>query len=318
MIYKNLSAWITDSQGNQLKELQQKDVDDQTAECWIPSEEGANFQIMWQAVRNFEPRLGLRCSVRLDGRGITSRWIPPEKIARGIPGKKEGMTVGPGSKRLFVFSRQSITDSIQIVPNVPLDRDELASPNGSVNTNLGVIRVTLDWVRTTKITRVHRYMKPEEPGLLHERAAKKGHCTTAALGDVVPSPRPKSNKSFQKVDAGLPPVVFVFRYGPRDWLMAKDIIPNEPAQPSPSRKRDASESKPVRPSKKLKREPSPAPTTIASRSQSGTFDPSDVIDIDDLESDPDSDVVVPNDSERSGFSIKLEETKRMKSEATLT
>ncbi|KAG9105261.1 hypothetical protein FRC07_009444 [Ceratobasidium sp. 392] len=308
MIYKNLSAWITDSQGNQLEEFQQKDVDDQTAECWIPSEEGANFQIMWQPIRNFEPQLGLRCSVDLDGRAITSRCISPKDIARGIPGKKDGMTVGPGLRRLFMFSRQDITD-----------RDDLASPNGSGNTNLGTIKVTLDWVRTIKSLHVHKYSKPQEPGLLHERAAKKGHCTTAALGDLIPGVHPgKSVRSFKKVDAGLPPVVFMFRYGPRDWLMAKDIIPNEHVQAGPSRKHDASESKPVRPSKKLKREPSPAPTTIASRSQSGTFDPSDVIDIDDLESDPDSDVVVLNDSERSGTSIKLEATKRIKSEATLT
>ncbi|KAG8705842.1 hypothetical protein FRC08_001415 [Ceratobasidium sp. 394] len=291
MIHKNLSAWITDSHGTQLEEYQKRDVDDETTECWIPSDEGANFQIMWQPTRDFEPKLWLRCSIRLDGRVVSSGCIAAQEIARGVPGKRDGMSVASGLKRLFMFSRQKLTD-----------QDELASPDGTGTTNLGTIQITLSWVRVTKQKRPIRYMKPEEPGLLHERAAKKGHCTTAALGELFLT-RPKTGAKRVKVDAGLPHAVFLFRYGPREWLKAKEIIPSEHPQPSTSSKRNDAETKSERPGKKLKREPSPAPTTL--KSCVDTFDPSEVIDIDDLESDLDSDVVVLNDRETSKAPIKL-------------
>ncbi|KAG8763145.1 hypothetical protein FRC12_008682 [Ceratobasidium sp. 428] len=308
MIHKNLSAWITDSHGTQLEEFQKRDVDDQTTECWIPSEEGANFQIMWQPTMNFEPRQELRCSILLDGRAVSAGCLSASRIARGRPGKKDGMTVALGLRRLFVFGRQEITD-----------QDELASPENSRKEDLGTIQITLTWVRVTRGKRARRYLTPEEPGLLHERAAKKGHHTTAALGDLIPTPRPKSSKARVKVDSGLPPAVFVFRYGPREWLMAKEIIPNGFSQSIPRRKRNGSESKLIRPTKKCKREPSPAPATIASRSNNNSFESSEIIDIDDLESDPDSDIIVLSDpSTSSQAPAKLKsETKRMKSEVTL-
>ncbi|KAG8745872.1 hypothetical protein FRC10_006899 [Ceratobasidium sp. 414] len=326
MIHKNLSAWITDSHGTQLDEYQQRDVDDETVEyvtsaatmepdlltpgfvhrCWIPSDEGANFKIIWQPTRNFEPGLGLRCSIRLDGRVVSSSCLSASAIARGVPGKKDGMTVASGLRRPFVFSRQKLTD-----------QDELASPDGTGMTNLGTIRVTLAWVRITKKVRPKRFFDPGEPGLLHERAAKKGHCTTAALGDpILTHPRGGTNRV--KVDAGLPQIVFLFKYGPREWLKAKEIIPSEHPQPNIDLKHNGTEPKPERQGKKFKPEPSPVPTALASKSCVGTFDPSEVIDIDDLMSDPDPDFVVLNDLEPSKAPIKLEDkTERIKSEVTL-
>ncbi|KAG8763103.1 hypothetical protein FRC12_008714 [Ceratobasidium sp. 428] len=307
MIHKNLSAWITDSHGTQLEEFRKRDVDNQTTECWIPSEEGANFRIMWQPTMNFEPRLALRCSIRLDGRVVSPGCLSAHDISRGIPGKKDGMTVAPGLKRLYVFSHQETTD-----------QDELALPENSRKADLATIQITLTWVRVTRSRHAHRYVEPEEPGILHERAAKKGHRTTAALGGLILS-RLGSGKSSVKVDSGLPPAVFLFRYGSREWLMAKEIIPNGLSQSISRRKRSGSESKPIRPTKKCKRESSLAQTTIASQSNKDSFGSLEIIDIDDLESDLDSDIIALSDSSTSSEApAKLRsEAKRMKSEATL-
>ncbi|QRV92509.1 hypothetical protein RhiJN_20527 [Ceratobasidium sp. AG-Ba] len=275
MLNGNLSVWITDAQGNQLVEYQTRETDDESMECWIPSEEGKNFKIMWQPVRNFEPNLGLRCSIRLDGRGVSAGVISARDITRGIPGVKDGMSVSHNTRRLFVFSRQELTD-----------QDDLAPPNGARSTQLGTIRVELNWVRYTGIDRPFRYHKPEEPGLLHERA-KKGHSTTAALGAPVVTQR-KSGRKTLKVDAGLPRAVFIFRYGPKDWLKAKEIIPREPV-----RERQSVDIKAERPRKRVKRELSP--DTSISQGNIRLFDASEVIDIDDLPSEADSDVVVLND-----------------------
>ncbi|KAG8745871.1 hypothetical protein FRC10_006898 [Ceratobasidium sp. 414] len=303
MIHKNLSAWIADSHGAQLEEYQMKNVDGKTVEyvaslplftfltcrnlhrCWIPSDEGANFRIMWRPIESPQPKLALRCDVRLDGRDISGGVLSAKSITQGAPGVKDGMRIAPSVKRLLVFGCRDLTD-----------RDELASPNDP-GQDLGTIQVRLTWVRCTKTGRIHEYFEPKEPGLIHERAAKKGHSTAATLGDPI-FLNPKSPVYAIKTHAVSSPVVFTFRYGSKEWLKAKNIIPHESPEPIANQRCSTPVPKSEEPSKKRKREPSPTPTATSSRPPQKlvrAFDPSEVIDIDDSESDADSDVVVLND-----------------------
>lgn len=126
MLQGNLSAWITDSTGNPLEEYKITNTEPGVAECvhslllaydqilfyyrcWIPSTEGSNFRIKWQSTGDFEPDLGLRCAIKLDGRRVSSGSLSPSQVARGLQGDKDGMSVSLGMRRLFVFSSRNIT-----------------------------------------------------------------------------------------------------------------------------------------------------------------------------------------------------------------
>jgi hypothetical protein len=78
-------------------------------------------------------------------------------------------------------------------------------------------------------------------------------------------------------------------------LKAKDIIPNGSPEPELTQPHDERRTKAKGSSKKRKRESSPAPATGSSQKYARAYDPSEVIDIDDLESDNDSDFVILND-----------------------
>ncbi|KAF8606830.1 hypothetical protein BDV93DRAFT_520452 [Ceratobasidium sp. AG-I] len=280
MLQGNLSAWITDSTGNPLEEYKTNTTEPDTVECWIPSTEGSNFRIRWQSTQDFEPDLGLRCAIKLDGRRVSSGSLSPSQVARGIWGDKDGMSVPSGMRRLFVFCGRNLTD-----------QDDLASPDDPRRADFGTIQVALQWVYYTNITLRHKPGKPKEAGLVHERAVKKGHRSAVDLTDPVPSRR-KSGTTRYKLDASLPLARFTFRYGPEEWLRAKGIID----APLKGKKRLDHESA------KQKRKSSPNPflddlepsgSSVTKRLRA--YDPADVIDIDDLESDGDSDVVVLSD-----------------------
>ncbi|KAG8705841.1 hypothetical protein FRC08_001414 [Ceratobasidium sp. 394] len=283
MIHQNLSVCITDSHGTQLEEYKTNDVDDKTVECWIPSDEGANFRIIWKPAIDPRPNLSLRCDIRLDGRTVSAEILSAAMIMLGIPGETDGAHIASSVKRLFVFGRRNLTD-----------QDELASPNDP-GKDLGTIQVRLTWVHWTSTDRIYEYIAPKEPGLVHERAAKKGHSATATLADPI-HVNPEPLKYAVRTDTVSPPVVFTFRYGPKDWLKAKNIMPHESPEPTViGSGRDTPVIKTEEPSRKRKREPSSTPTVVSSQVPQKllrTFDPSEVIDIDDSESDTGSDVVV--------------------------
>jgi hypothetical protein len=83
---------------------------------------------------------------------------------------------------------------------------------------MGTIQITLSWTKYGKKRRRYEpYRNPEEPGFVHERAVKKGHLGSATLGSAV---RKNHHSGYvrDREDAGLPKVVFLFRYGPRGML----------------------------------------------------------------------------------------------------
>lgn len=101
-----------------------------------------------------------------------------------------------------------------------LDNGELASPDAQIS-DLGTIRVSLVWTSCLTLPRGKKrtYVTPQEPGFIHERAAKKGHASAVGLGEVVSRQRKlKRTRNIKLVDAGLAPMVFIFRYAPRGKL----------------------------------------------------------------------------------------------------
>ncbi|KAH7337001.1 hypothetical protein B0J17DRAFT_665790 [Rhizoctonia solani] len=299
MIYNDLLVSITNSQGEPLEEFKQAETGENSVECWIPSNEGSGFQIHWQPIRNFKPGLGLHCTIKFDGKGVSSGRLKSSDISRGLPGIKTGMTVAEGLKRHYVFGRHNTTD-----------REDLALPDDPGRELLATVQVTLFWVKYGKKQRRHKpYPTPEEPRFVHERAVKKGHLGVVTLGAPVRTSH-SGGCIREKEDAGFPKVIFLFRYGPRDWLEAKDIIITE-------RHLVTKDSKP-KPTARIAKKERETTTTQSipdtlrsqashtSREQGG--EQSDVIDIDDLESDNGSDVVVLNDPVTSKGSTSVIKT----------
>ncbi|QRV77688.1 hypothetical protein RhiJN_05703 [Ceratobasidium sp. AG-Ba] len=293
MLHQSLSVWLTDQNGLKLEEYGPRIVDD-AAECWIPSDEGSRFRIKWTPSGDTQHKLGLRCDVRLDGTDITSRVLSAKNIAAGLPGEKDGMSVAPGVKRPLVFGCRPL-----------MDQDELASPHPPVSEELATIRVKLTWVRCTQTKRLHKYYELKLRGF-PKRDTKKEHTITAMLGDPIPSVRISPMRAIKTHDLSSP-VVFVFRYGPRDWLKAQGIIPNElvfeGADPTPNELQSSCDEKKA----EQKREPN-SPLTIKSlhpSEKSSLADPSDVIDIDDLESDSDSDIVILGEPTKKAVNLVL-------------
>ncbi|KAG8742130.1 hypothetical protein FRC10_002000 [Ceratobasidium sp. 414] len=149
--------------------------------------------------------------------------------------------------RLFSFGRRTLTD-----------REDIAPSTGGLQEELNSIRLTITRGRVTQLGPKKDFTVPKENKTIHEKVAKKGHEGSVGLGDTVKiNYQPMVAVGFEPV-RGVKPVVFIFRYGPEEWLQARGIIPCE----NPT---------------SLKRERDPTP---------------DLIDIDDLESDDDDGVTI--------------------------
>ncbi|QRV92508.1 hypothetical protein RhiJN_20526 [Ceratobasidium sp. AG-Ba] len=259
-----------------------------------PPNEGSRFRIKWAPSGDIQDKLGLRCDVRLDGTDITSRVLSAKNIAAGLPGEKDGMSVAPGVKRPLVFGRRPM-----------MNQDELASPHPPVSEELATIRVKLTWVRCTQTKRLHKYYELKSRGF-HKHDTKKEHTITAMLGDPIPSARISPMRAIKTHDLSSP-VVFVFRYGPKDWLKAQGIIPNKLVFEGVEPIRNKLDSSYDEKKAEQKHEPN-SPRTIKSLrpdEKPSLADPSDVIDVDDLESDSDSDIVVLGEPTKKAVDLVL-------------
>ncbi|KAG8696533.1 hypothetical protein FRC09_008407 [Ceratobasidium sp. 395] len=135
------------------------------------------------------------------------------------------------------------------------DREDVA-PSGPPRDDLNTIRLIFRWGRAGKRVTKTNFVRFRENGPIHEKAAKKGHAGSAGLGSSTSIDYKPQTTTFEPT-TGLESVTFTFRYAPEDWLQARGIIsPENPSQ---------------------KRENSTTP---------------DVIDIDDLESEDDHDVMI--------------------------
>ncbi|CAE6532657.1 unnamed protein product [Rhizoctonia solani] len=241
--HMGISIWIADSEGNELPGYNVKLVKDNEIECWIPSTEGSNFKIMWK-ILNPMSEFDLAVQPYLDGTGLVGRiW---RKTGR-FPGRVyelDSQQTGPSTVRLYKFGKRVLTDS-----------EDASRPSDTQLHYLNTIMAKFTWGLIGAVQQVLTYEVPQEATPFNEKSVKKGHSGSAELGRTETRAQLPNQKGVFHSSTAIEPAVFVFRYAPRDWLKARDIIPCSP-QANPQ----------IRP----KRERS--------------FD-SDVIDIDDLPSD---------------------------------
>lgn len=277
MIFKKLSAWITDDEGEALPEYQTREIDENTIECWIPSTEGANFWIRWKPERDPQRGHDLRCRPHLDGISCSGTYITARRIARKENGTLKGHVCGKLMVQPYCFGKRKLTDNENIAP---LSRE--------IQKDLNTIQAKLQWGHVGSDCSP-AYKKIPESRPLHEKMAKKGHSGSAGLDKPKLDPGLATGWSFFEPTPSLQPITFVFRYAPQDWLQAREIIPSSQQSGSSS---------------------SPEPNSTRKRARSAT---PEVIDIDDLETDDDEIVIVkhmvpaPTASNKKPRKVKDEE-----------
>ncbi|KDN34303.1 hypothetical protein RSAG8_12597, partial [Rhizoctonia solani AG-8 WAC10335] len=243
-----LSAWVTDSNGNQLSEYQVQETADDTIQCWIPSTQGTNFEIHYHVRHNPHPKSDLCFVPFLDGVQM-SGFAPSNAYLSEQPiGKLYRHRIGNASARLYEFGTRMFTD-----------RDDVAKPDQTVLKSLNTIKLVFEWGHRGNISEIwDGFHDHREIGPIHEKAAKKGHSGAAKLGKTI-NLTTSSTVHFA-THKHIKPVTFIFCYAPEDWLRARDIVPRSP-EPEPQEARGTQ-----------KRERSATPS---------------VVDIDELETDDD-------------------------------
>ncbi|CAE6436451.1 unnamed protein product [Rhizoctonia solani] len=208
-----LSAWITDSNDNELPEYQVQETSDDTVQCWIPSTDGNNFKIQWEILENPHPKLDLCTTTYLDGVRMTGKvWGK-----RTSTGEHDKQSTGNSTARLYEFGQRALTDD-----------DNYSKPDQSLLKSLNTIRLTFEWGRQGKSQPRTTFYTPQELEAIHEKAAKKGHSGAAKLGKIVVSDSTSANSIEFTYSKVITPITFVFCYAPENWLCARDIIPHSP------------------------------------------------------------------------------------------
>ncbi|QRV76796.1 hypothetical protein RhiJN_04811 [Ceratobasidium sp. AG-Ba] len=217
MIFQGLSVWIQTPDEDQLPEYQTNVLGEHTIECWIPSTDGSNFEIAFQPSERPTHELDLHCRPCLDGIKYSGRVLPSEDIARDMYNTIEGQAIDTSTVRLFTFGERLLTD-----------REDIASSKKRPRKDLNTIRVTLEWGLAGNERLQRQFKHSRENGPIHKKAAKNGHAGSVGLGKLVEIDYTPTSTSFKPSQTK--PVVFIFRYGPKDWLLARGIIASEKSQ----------------------------------------------------------------------------------------
>ncbi|CAE6381432.1 unnamed protein product [Rhizoctonia solani] len=209
-----LRVCITDTSGSPLPEYQAVQTKDDTIECWVPSIEGANFQIHWEVLDRTPMTAGC-CSCAtpyFDGVKLKSKIAPSGKNK----GRLYGHPVAPSTIRLYQFGKRTFTDE-----------EDTSVANAVAVEDLGTIRLQVEWgqsIRKEKRT-LRRFTEPT-PGPVHEKLAKKGFWDSARLGQTAEIYMPAFGKFVKKEEATAGN--FIFHYASEEFLQAQGIIPLVP------------------------------------------------------------------------------------------
>ncbi|CAE6423105.1 unnamed protein product [Rhizoctonia solani] len=223
-----LSVWITDSDGDKLPEYEVQVTSYDTIQCWIPSTEGSNFEIHFEVRKNPHPIYGISTSPFLDGVEMTGNVLSRSDLRNGVcTGVHDRESTGTTTARLYEFGKRTLTDS-----------DDCPELDSSLVESLNTIKLKFEWGRSGKSSRA-KFNSPQEleVGPIHEKVAKKGHSDAAKLGKTIttiPVLKGCSFTVYEEID----PITFVFRYAPSDWLQAQGIIQLSP-RPEPQGARGA-------------------------------------------------------------------------------
>lgn len=249
-----VSVRVTNSEGEALPEYEVKQTDEQTMECWIPSTEGTNFRVRWEALKNSQPGLDLMCYPSLDGIKMYSYCLYGDDIVDEGFGEAYYYGTDASTGRLYQFGRRELTD-----------KEEDIIVGGFAQEDLNTIQAELVWGRAENFRPVlaEDYHDPEVIGPINEKQAKKGHASSAELGTSIEFEKPEETFDFTR-EPDVEPSLFIFRYAPQDWLLAQEIMPR-------------SESHELVPKTGQKRARDNSP---------------EIIDIDDIETDDDDIIIV--------------------------
>ncbi|QRV92388.1 hypothetical protein RhiJN_20406 [Ceratobasidium sp. AG-Ba] len=237
MLLEDIDVWIKTDSGQRLAEYKRVRSKGDTVECWIPSEEGKNFTIYWDWItRPKHSRLGLRCSLWLDGGNVSrAKLLPPSDISAGVKGKWSSINTGEGRRR-FLFSKLQLTD------------EEHFMSDGFGQYRPQTIKVKITWIKGFKKVylrddaEVRRVVAHKDsirgPSTsesathrTHEQLVRKGHDGSAQLGPLLRTNaaipaivQDKKPFRWDYTESGRQALFFIFHYAPLEWLQAKDII----------------------------------------------------------------------------------------------
>ncbi|KAF8693179.1 hypothetical protein RHS03_08385, partial [Rhizoctonia solani] len=243
-----LRVYITDASGSPLSEYQEVKTADNAIEymqfhayhtwvdqdfprCWIPSVEGANFQIHWE-VLDRTPMIAGCCSCAtpyFDGVKLKSKIAPNGKNK----GRLYGHPVAPSTIRLYQFGKRTFTDE-----------EDTSVANAMAVEDLGTIRLKIEWGQCVqKDKRTLRRFTDPRPAPVHEKLAKKGFWDSAGLGQTAEVYLPAFGKFIRKEEASCGN--FVFRYASEDSLEAQGIMPIVSKIESTPKSEDIKKSEPL-------------------------------------------------------------------------
>ncbi|CAE7139392.1 unnamed protein product [Rhizoctonia solani] len=225
MLLKSLGlrVYITDAEGTPLPEYQEKQTKEDSIECWVPSIEGANFQIHWEITDSVSATTGCdSCAIPyFDGVRLKGKIASSGKNT----GRLYGYPVGPTTIRLYQFEKRQFTDE-----------EDTILTNEISTEDIGTIRLKVVWGQEVQKRRAPYYCNNTDPtpGPIHEKMAKKGCWDAARLGPITDATgRQQTFCKFIK-NKEIVPGNFLFRYAAKDVLEAQGIIPPtaKPALPT--------------------------------------------------------------------------------------
>ncbi|KAG8723857.1 hypothetical protein FRC11_002277 [Ceratobasidium sp. 423] len=216
---------ITDEDGDDLEMFGVRDSGPNTKECWIPSEEGENFQITWEvkAPKRRYKKLALRAIPYLDGAKRSEGILTASQIADEERGCLDGEQIDVDMTSPFQFGRLNVTN----------DDLKLEKHNDHIHAaDLNTIKVVVAWghakVRELSPEEVGEAMFPrlQNRGLTHESNVKRGNYSAAILGDPIATRASTCTHTYTfRRDIKLDEFTFVFRYASLDWLREQGITP---------------------------------------------------------------------------------------------
>ncbi|KAL0574146.1 hypothetical protein V5O48_007809 [Marasmius crinis-equi] len=203
LTFSEYSAWVSiegapaEEFGVEVSEEQNK------VTCWIPSEEGKNFELVIKDNKLHEPTAA---SFYVDGHKCSRKPFYGKKLDTL---RKNGIRTGAQAVRPFTFSRLKTTDE-----------DSLSC---SASPEIGEIRIEVHQasVRTLRSQPKGNFRDTPAQVMVNERSKKAvDHQTT--FGQAINTRR----TNFVDINTfGLPKAIFCFKYRPLGMLQANGIAP---------------------------------------------------------------------------------------------
>ncbi|KAJ7162079.1 hypothetical protein C8R46DRAFT_1000005 [Mycena filopes] len=203
--FDGLSCWI-EIEGSGVAAEYKVDIDHRVVTCYIPSEVGKTFCVAWQ---NSSLRMDTAGHVFMDGKECGGRVLrgPSATCARHA-GVTDTRTL-----REFTFSSLTVTDD-----DAYLAQDEFSHRLGSIELSIYPIQIFAEVKEISNSSTLSEIK-------IHERS-KKVLTQQIRLGE--PKLLPASESAIAHCFTGPPIVTFVFRYRPKDILIAERIAPPPP------------------------------------------------------------------------------------------